>query len=88
MDQRSIEAWLLLVVPTVIGLALPRVVRRPLSLIAVVIFFISLRGQGVHDEHFIAYVCNVMFLIGSLTRECVNFVVRAVRWPRQRNRQA
>lgn len=79
MDQQLIEEWFVFVAPTVIGFTLPRLVRRPLSLISIVIFITSLGGEGVHDDHFIAYLCNVMFLIGVAARECINLIVRTVR---------
>ena len=79
MDRNLIEMWLILVLPTAIGFALPKILRRPLSLISIVIFVISLFGQGVHDDHLTIYICNVLFLIGSIARECVNFIVRMVR---------
>ncbi|MDB5676393.1 MAG: hypothetical protein JWM65_3375 [Sphingomonas bacterium] len=80
MDASHIEAWLAMLVPVAIGFALPRAFRRPLILISTLILVISLLGQGVHDDHFYAYFCNLFFLVGSIVRECVNLVVRTFRF--------
>lgn len=75
MDQELIEICIVYA-PMVIGLALPKIVRRPLSLMSVVIFVISLFGQGVHDRHFYIFFFNLMFLFGWVMREIINLVVR------------
>jgi len=83
MDRELIDVLRILVLPMAIGFALPRPVRRPLTLISMVVFVISLFGQGVHDDHLTIYICNLTFLMGVIVRECVNFVVRTVRGRRQ-----
>ena len=79
MDQLWTITVLLLVAPLLIGFALPKIVRRLLLPISLVVFVISLFGQGVHDDHFLIYVFNLMFLAGSIFREIVNAIVRVVR---------
>jgi hypothetical protein len=83
MDRELIDGLLVLVLPMVIGLALPKLVRRPLTPISTVIFVMSLFGQGVHDDHFTIYLCNLTFLMGAIVRECVDPVVRIVRGRRR-----
>jgi hypothetical protein len=80
MDKEWVEFCLLVAAPLVVAFALPKVLRRPLSLISIVVFVISLFGTGVHDTFFLLYVANVMFLVGSILRECVNLVVRTFRF--------
>lgn len=79
MDREFIDGLLVLVLPMVIGLALPKLIRRPLTAISTVIFVMSLFGQGVHDDHFTIYLCNLTFLMGAIVRECVDFIARMVR---------
>jgi hypothetical protein len=79
MNTYLIEAWLAMLIPAAIGFALPRVVRRSLLLVSTIILVISLFGQGVHDDHFKVYFCNLFFLIGSIARECVNVLACLIR---------
>jgi hypothetical protein len=79
MDASHIEAWLAMLVPAATGFALLKALRRPLLLVSTLILVISLFGQGVHDDHFYAYFCNLFFLIGSIARECANLVARLIR---------
>jgi uncharacterized membrane protein len=80
MNKEWVEFCLLIGVPFVVAFALPKIMRRSVSFISIVIFVISLFGTGVHDTFFHLYVANVIVLVGSIVREFVNLVVRTFRF--------
>ena len=76
MGGELVSFILIFVAPMVIGLGLPRIIRRTLLIPSLIVFAISLRGTGVHDTLFIVYVVNAMFLIGIIVREMGNVIMR------------